>query len=295
MKNTLGLSVKITAWDDINTLPDELKSEKEFSIMEVLGISCLVISVKNSDFQLSTFQKQSRLIQQFCPLTQVICFDRINSYQRKCLIENNQAFIVPDNQIYLPFVGMVLQERFKAASLAGTVLTAMAQYILLFFIFDTTQDYHSKLEISQKLDINLMNVTRGVQELEELSLVETRKKGRSSMVSLVHSKQETLENCRDYLRNPVQRIEYVKPLPWMNELPLAKEARVIEKKEFLERADQLEMVDPNWAKQDEYVKLLVWRYDSTRVTNDKTLDPISLALSSMGDDDKAMEMIIKTL
>lgn len=294
IKNTLGIQAKFMAWADVNTLPDELKRNKEYSLMELLGIRCLVIRMYSSDFQLSVYQRESKNLSEYCNYPQVLCFDRINSYQRKCLIENNQAFIVPDNQIYLPFIGVALQERFKTPSVSSAILTAMAQYILIYFLLDKTQEYHSKLEISQKLDINLMNVTRGVQELIELNLVEEKKKGRSMMVSLVNPPAETLKIAKDYFRSPILRTEYVLPAGWMNELPNAGDALVIEKKKYLEVSDQLKKVDPNWTK-DKYVKLEVWRYDTVRLMDGLRVDPISHALSSMGDDDLAVEMIIDKL
>lgn len=294
IKNTLGLPVEFKSWKDINTLPDELKREREYSLMELLGIRCLVIKMNASDFQLSTFQKDSKRLIEYCDYPQVLCFERINSYQRKCLIENNQAFVVPDNQLYLPFVGVMLQERFKAAQVSGTVLTAMAQYILLFLVLNANQEYYSKLEISQKLDINLMNVTRGVQELEELSLATEKKKGRSSMVTLMDSPKETIKTAKDYLRSPILRTEYVKPLEWMKKLPTTGEAFIIEKKNYLEVADQLDKIDPDWSN-EKFVELQVWRYDSTRLTDSMKVDPISQALALMGDDTTAVEMIIDKL
>lgn len=304
IKNTLGLHVDIQTWNDGNTLPDELKDGKEYFLMEMCGIRCLVVKIAASDFQLSAFQRQSRKIQEYCNYPQVICFDRITAYQRKCMIENKQAFIVPDNQLYMPFLGILLQEHFKAQAIAGRQLTAMAQYILLFFLYDITQKYHSKLEISQELGINLMNVTRGVQELEELSLLITRKKGRSSMVSLLHSKQETLEAARNYLRDPIQRRMFVEQEKWLLDLPMAGRevnenssypVRAMEKKAYLEAANKIKSVDPNWDIGVDYMELQVWRYDPVKFTDGKTVDSISLTLSLLGDSEEAVELNIKKL
>ena len=58
----------------------------------------------------------------------------------------------------MPFLGIALQEHFKAQPIAGTQLTAMAQYILLFFLYEKTNAYYSKMQISQSLGISLMIV-----------------------------------------------------------------------------------------------------------------------------------------
>lgn len=306
IKHTLGLHVDIRMWEDSNTLPDELQKENEYVLMEISNVRCLVIKKQTSDFQLSVYQKERLKIQEFCKYPQVLCFDRITSYQRKCLIESGQSFVVPDNQLYMPFLGIALQEHFKSPIVASQQLTAMAQYILLFFLYDNSQEYHSKLEISQKLDINLMNVSRGVQELEELSLLVTRKKGRSSMVTLAQGKKELFEKAQGYLRNPVQKRMFVKAEEWLLDLPKAGmeanpqndapyRTRAIEKRVYLDTAEQIQSVDPAWDIGVDYLELEVWRYDPKRYTDGTIVDSISHALSLMGDGDTAVEVDIDKL
>lgn len=308
LKNILGIHVDIKAWTDTDTLPDELREEREYYLLEICGITCLVITMLASDFQMSVFMKQKQQLRAYCDLPVVICFDRITSYQRKCLIEGRQAFIVPENQLFMPFLGIALQEHFKAATVAGKQLTAMAQYILLYFIYDKNGGYHSKLGISKELDISLMNVTRGVQELEELGLLVTRKKGRSSMVTMSMERQALLDKAKDYLRNPVQKRLFVKAQDWILALPKAgKEAklvetgslghsiRAIEKRAYLDTADTMTVIDPAWNTQEAYVELEVWRYDPARFTDKHIVDSISLSLSLMGENDNALELNINKL
>lgn len=314
LKYILGLHVDIKTWNDTGTLPDELREEREFYLLEICGITCLVITMSASEFQMSVFMREREQLQAHCGLPIVICFDRITSYQRKCLIEGGQAFIVPDNQLFMPFLGMALQEHFKAQAVAGKQLTAMAQYILLYFIYDKEGGYHSKLEISKDLDISLMNVTRGVQELEELGLLVTRKKGRSSMVTMSMERETLLDKAKPYLRNPVQKRLFVKAEDWILALPPAgREARqadtgsgmesnslgyhirAIEKREYLNTADTMTFIDPAWDTEEPYIELEVWRYDPTRFAGKHTVDSISLSLSFMGEDDNAMELDINKL
>lgn len=314
LKYTLGLHVDIRAWMDTDTLPDELREEREYYLLEICGITCLVITMPASEFQMSVFLKERQQIQERCELPVVICFDRITSYQRKCLIEGGQAFIVPENQLFMPFLGIALQEHFKAAAVAGKQLTAMAQYILLYFIYDKVGGYHSKLDISKDLDISLMNVTRGVQELEELGLLVTRKKGRSSMVTMNMERQTILDKAKNYLRNPVQKRLYVKAEDWILALPkagmeaklvkaglgggkasLGHAIRAIEKREYLKCADTMTSIDPAWNTEEPYIELEVWRYNPTRFSGKHTVDSISLSLSFLGEDDNALELNINEL
>lgn len=309
IKDVLGLKAKIKPLMDYNNLPADL--QKQCKILSVSGVDSLVIYRDSNEFQLSEFQKQSREIREKYDYPIVICFDKITAYQRKCLIENRQPFIVPDNQLYMPYLGIALQEHFKAPNVAGETMTAMAQYILLYFFYQQEQEYYSKLEISKKLDVNLMNVSRGVQELEELSLLETKKKGRSSMVTRAVKEPIALYNkAMPYLRNPVQKKMFVKTEQWLLDLPKSGRdyaydkygvdknsfsTRAIEKKVYLETADKIVQVDPAWDVNIDYMELEVWRYDPTRFTDGNYVDSISYALSLEGDDDMTEKVNINEL
>lgn len=310
LKNTLGMKADIAIWNNSEALPDELRDGRAYSVLEICGVKCLVISIMTDDFQLSSYLKQQKALEQYCDYPFVLCFDRINSYQRKCLIENLQSFIVPENQLYMPFLGIALQEHFKAPAIAGKQLTAMAQYILLYFLYDEENVYHSKLEISQRLEISLMNVTRGVQELEELELLVTKKKGRSSMVTTTLPKRELFERAKPYLRNPVQKRLFVKENEILLALPITGQealcvmnerrgtdhkVRAMEKRVFLDTSETLQVVDPAWDTQVSYVELEVWRYDPMRFTDGSIVDSISLKLSLEGESDKTVEMNINKL
>ncbi len=310
LKNTLGIKADIKIWNNSESLPEELRDGRAYSIMDICGVKCLVISILADDFQLSSYLKQQKALEQYCDYPFVLCFERITSYQRKCLIENLQSFIVPENQLYMPFLGIALQEHFKAPLIAGKQLTAMAQYILLYFLYDEEGVYHSKLEISQKLEISLMNVTRGVQELEELELLVTKKKGRSSMVTTTLPKRELFERAKPYLRNPVQKRLFVKENEILLALPITGQealcaynerrvvehkVRAMEKRVFLDTSNRLQVVDPAWDTQVSYVELEVWRYDPIRFTDGSIVDSISLKLSLEGESDKTVEMNINKL
>lgn len=315
LKYTLGLHVDIQTWNDSKTLPDELRDDKEYMILTVCGVKCLVINENASEFQMTEFLKRKSEMMKYCDYPQVLCFERITSYQRKCLIEGGQAFIVPDNQLYMPFLGIALQEHFKAPAISGQQLTAMAQYILLFFLYnkDETEKYFSKLDISKKLDINLMNVSRSVQELEELSLAETRKKGRSSMVTTA-DRLSLYQKASGYMRNPVQKKLFVRTKDWLLELPVSgmeacsqlwKEefadtkvlhrTRAIEKKKYLKCVQDIQEVDPAWERDADFLELEVWRYDPARFTDGHFVDSVSLALSTMGEADCAVKLNINKL
>lgn len=295
LKNTLGIIADIQTWIPKQKLPAHLSEGTEFFLLTVCGIVSLVLKVNQADFQMQEFQRHKLELRQYCDFQIVLCFDRITSYQRKILIENRQPFIVPDNQLYMPFLGIALQEHFISSTDVGEQMTAMAQFVLLSFLYDKSEDYRSKMDISERLNINLMNVSRSVQELEELGFLQTKKKGRSSMVCTTMNKQALFETAYPMLRDPIQKRLFVRSSPEILKLPLSGEEalwskgygerperkiRAIEKKQFNDTMRDIENVDPNWVTDTEVVELEVWRYSPIMFSNGDFVDTVSLALTS---------------
>lgn len=295
LKNTLGIIADIQTWIPKQKLPAHLSEGTEFYLLTVCGIVSLVLKVNQVNFQMQEFQRHKLELRQYCDFQVVLCFDRITSYQRKILIENRQPFIVPDNQLYMPFLGIALQEHFISATDVGEQMTAMAQFVLLSFLYDKSEDYRSKMDISERLNINLMNVSRSVQELEELGLLQTKKRGRSSMVCSAMNKEDLFKTAYPLLRDPIQKKLFVRSSPEILNLPKSGEEalwskgygekperkiRAIEKKQFNDTMRDIENVDPNWVTDVEVIELEVWRYSPVMFSDGDFVDTISLALTS---------------
>lgn len=313
LKDTLGLNVDLQTWNQINKLPAYLKKDREFMLLRVCGVESLVICVTAAEFQWTLFLKQKAELLEYCKYPIVLCFDKITSYQRKVLITSNQAFIVPDNQLFMPYLGISLQERFIPATEVKDQMTAMAQFILLYFWHQKEGEFCSKLDVSKALDINLMNVSRSVQELEELGLLVTRKKGRSSMVCLPESKSISYEKAYPYLRSPVQREIFVRANKEFLSFPVSGEealfmrritakpvykVRAVDKKYFNEYLKDVESVDPNWESNCELIQLQIWRYapnmfQKAEHPDRNEVDLISLGLSLEGQEVDDINMAIK--
>ena len=114
LNETLGLNAEISPWAEAERLPLYLRNGRKYSRLCIGDTECLLIEVDENSFNLSAFRKQmAKLLAQQDNI--VLCFQHLDSRQRKALIEAQLPFIVPDSQIYLPFLGIVLQERMKSA------------------------------------------------------------------------------------------------------------------------------------------------------------------------------------
>ena len=164
----------------------------------------------------------------------VLWLDTISSYQRNALIKNRISFIVPNSQIFVPEFGMSLREfcmRAEMREQSGKI-PAMTQFLLLYFIYQKKQEKKSQSEIAKCLNMSAMNVSRAVQELQELELLIAHKQGTHKMIEAVACGKELYQLSSEYLQSPVQKKIYVSSQQYNMILPMAGETAL--EKEYAE-------------------------------------------------------------
>lgn len=308
LNQTLGLEATIIPWTEADRFPLYLRNGRKYFLLHIGGVECVLIEADEKNFSLPSFRKQvAKLPGQ--PEHIVLCFKRLESRQRKALIEAQTPFIVPGSQIYLPFLGVILQERMKAVKSAPERFSPSAQLVLLYLIYAPTIQPIRKVDLTKRLDLSAMNVTRAVQELEALALVTVEKAGRSDYVSVVVSSKALYEKALPYMINPVQKRIFVQDKVELASLPLAGESalaersmlappaavcRAIVRKEY-KQLSGVEEIDPAWSNSPDYIQLELWKYDPQVLTDSTGVDVISLSLSLRENGDERVEQAVEEM
>lgn len=308
LNQTLGLEATMIPWAESEQFPLYLRNGKKYFLLHICGVECVLIEADEKNFSLPSFLKQmAKLPGQ--PNHIVLCFKHLESRQRKALIEAQIPFIVPGSQVYLPFLGVVLQERMKSVKPAPKKLSPAAQLILLHFIYEMTGWSACKVDLARRLNLSAMNVTRAVQELEALELVTVEKFGRSDYVSAVDSGKALYEKALPYMIDPVQKRLYVRRSEKFAELPMAGEyalathsmlngpqieCKAISRKKYKE-LDGIEEIDPSWSNSRDYIQLELWKYDPQLLVVYYAVDVISLALSLHKNKDERVEQAVEEM
>lgn len=308
LNQTLGLEATMTPWAEADRFPLYLRSGKKYFLLHIGGVECVLIEADERNFSLPTFRKQmAKLPGQ--PEHLVFCFKHLESRQRKALIEAQIPFIVPGIQVYLPFLGVVLQERMKSAKAAPEKLSPGAQLILLYLIYSPDVQPIRKIDLAKQLKLSAMNVTRAMQELEVLELVTVEKAGRSDYVSAVASGKSLYEKALPYMIDPVQKRIYIQKSDVLSELPVAGEYalaalsmlngpqieyKAISRKKYKE-LDGIEEIDPAWTNSLDYIQLELWKYDPHPLAAYHAVDVTSLALSLRKNRDERVEQAVEEM
>ena len=94
----------------------------------------------------------------------------IDSARRKQLIDQRVAFVVPGNQVYLPFLGVDLLEHFRNARGTSESLSPATQAAFLYALHRRGRGAFSPKEMAAALGYSSMTMSRAFDELEGAGL-----------------------------------------------------------------------------------------------------------------------------
>ena len=127
IERLLRIKVRYRPWQYKGELPYYLLERYEFRKVLLDRVAAVFLYPKGELDQMASVRKQIARIQKAENLPVVIVMDKMSRNQREYLIASGIPFVVPDKQLYLPFMGIVLQEKFDAAPLPIEKLQPSAQ------------------------------------------------------------------------------------------------------------------------------------------------------------------------
>lgn len=308
LNQTLGLTATMIPWKEADQFPLYLRDGRKYSLLRIGGVECVLIEADEKKFSLPTFCRQMAKLPAE-PAYIVLCFKHLNSRQRKALIEAQMPFIVPGSQVYLPFLGIVLQERMKPVKIAPERFSPASQLLLLYLIYEPAAQPIRKVDLAKRLELSAMNVTRAVQELEVLELVTVEKSGRSDYVSALDSGKSLYKKALPHMVDPAQKRIYVKDGIEFASLPLAGESALAERsmlafpavacraisRKAYKQLSGVEEIDPAWSGSLDYIQLELWKYDPKILAGGTGVDVISLTLSLRESSDERVEQSVEEM
>ena len=307
LRDYIGLSVNETVWHAENKLPRYLRHKRHYSVLEIENARLLLVHVKESEFSIQSFIKQLDKLKEYWSEDIVLVLDRLSAYQRKALIQQKQAFIVPSTQFYIPRLGIALQE-----TQAPSILTkkkqfsGCTQFIFLYLLYHSEEFPMTKTELAQRTSSNAMTITRAIQEMSQFGLAHCERRGRSDYVSPACTGKALWEKSKPYLINPVRDKVYVQKNDTLNSEPISGEealselsmlspppisVRAIDRKVYKAKTN-LTFVNPSWEITTDYTQLEIWSYDPRLHSHNGYVDLVSLYASFKDSPDERVEEAI---
>ena len=313
LQKTLGLQADTAPWGDSKRLPMLFRNKYDFHFCGLLNAQILLMLAESDNADTpATIKKHVDKVMAISACEVVYVSETIAPHNRNRLIKHKVSFIVPENQMYLPVLGMDLREHIRnVRKPAERTFSPATQAVVLNAIYfrHGVDDYVTPLELAKRLDYTKMTLSRVVDELEATSLVEVRTQWKERRFRFPMGGRQLWGKARPFMRSPTKRTVAVIEPPNEVDCHLAGESALSEytmlappaqptyamttkkwKKLYANRNDE-----PRNVPEDDVVTIEIWHYLPFNTGNVGCVDPLSLLLSITDVTDERVEAALEEL
>lgn len=310
LKETLGIDVRPKQWLGAGNLPIFLRNRYVFFKVRILGMPCLVMATKEKTEQTpATIQKHMLQVRKKCQEEVIYVQQKVTAYNRKRLVQHKIPFVVPLNQLYLPFLGIDLREHFKNMRETETHFSPSTQVVVLYYLSQNGQFRLTPKTLANELGYSMMTMTRALDELDGTGLCTIVMEGRERVLRFNRDKKQVWETALQRLRSPVKKRLWVKTF---SNKPFGMKAGLSALAHYSNLAGPLNPVialdGKQWktVKTNDDVMILdiaetsasafeVWRYSPKLFANKGVVDRFSLFLSTREDNDERVQSALEEM
>lgn len=309
LETNLHEGVAVYPIQDKPSMPAYLSYGRVFYRVAIKGFSFTVIALSEHDsFDVSALNGQYRRFTKIFDNNVVFLFSDMDRRKQNALISRAIPFICMPYQLYLPFLGIVLSDRFQNRLMIKTEkMMPVSQKVFLYLLYYVKGQSISKYIAAEALGLNRMDVTRASRQLEAMGLIRNERKGREVWMSTCGVGRGLWLDAKGHMIDPVRkevtvtRTSLPKPVFASGETALSGQTMlappripVYACKNDTSRMKTIEIIDPRWT-EEEYVTLQIWKYDPAPFASDGCVDPISLLCSIKYDGDERLQEAIGEL
>lgn len=300
LKQALDINVTYSPWPKQNTLPYLLSDRYNFQIANLDTTNALFVYPKDDIESIPAIKKHVALIAKYTSIPIVLILNKCDARDRKELITNKISFIVENQQIYLPFMSILLQERFSSYATRLDALLPSAELLLFYYIYSKKRELEMS-QLSNRLELSAMSISRATKQLEELGLIKTYKNGVNKIITSELYGEELYRKAENCLRSPVKKVGYIEKgiikdgykagisalaeysmlnYPKVNTIATLKAPKELEQSLVNEEAE---------------LCVEVWSYNPALLANNGVVDVLSLHQSLKGESDERVESAVEQL
>jgi DNA-binding MarR family transcriptional regulator len=211
LKETLDIDADPKQWLGASNLPIFLRNMYAFFEIRIFEIPCLVMAMKDKTEQTpATIQKHMIQVRKKWQDEVIYVQQKVTAYNRKRLIQHKIPFVVPVNQMYLPFLGIDLREHFKNIRETEASFSPSTQVVVLYYL---SKNGHLRLTpktLASELGYSIMTMTRALNELDGAGLGTIDMEGRERVLRFNRDKKQVWETAFERLHSPVKKRLWVK-------------------------------------------------------------------------------------
>ena len=306
---TLGIQIVLYPWKVTDSLPAYLRESYQFYSMRFQGRECVFMAGReNVPLTPAVISKQVEQVRMKCGQEVVYGAEAITAYDRKRLIEQKVPFVIPGNQMYLPFAGLDLRKHLHAIRLKKPIFSPATQMLVLYVLYQKEAAPLTPAKMAGVLGFSAMTMTRAFDELEGEGIGEHSVAGKRRCIVFTESKKVLWAKVLPFLRTPVQARVSVMSLP-MNNTVLAGASALARFTMLNEPGFKTVAITPReWmALKREHkdieipfpekgsVEIEIWKYSPQHFVREGCVDRLSLYLSLKDSSDERVQLALENL
>ena len=308
LEQYFGCEVRIREYRDKLSLPIFM-TMRDIAMVEIYGVNFAIVDVvKETELSVAAMKKQKTKYEEAlqCPVAYKVALNSVS--MRNALVKNGVSFVDLPGNVFLPFMGIVLQDVYRKQLVKADKMMPATQMVFLELLYMNDEESALKSEVANKLNLTKTSITRATAQLEKMGLIQQMKSRTEISIQRNCSRREYYENAKAYLINPMQKVITIMrqeaafesfeagetALSQLSELnpPRIEECAIYKGEEVI---DQLEIVDARYEDQDDCLNVQLWKYNPSYFAREGRVDPVSLACTFKGNEDERIEMCIEEL
>lgn len=304
IEKMLGVKVNHGPWAMSGKLPYYLTERYQMESVAIGSVHTIFLYPKGELEQIGTLQKHISRIQKEEQLPVVLVLAAVNRHRRNALLDAHIPFVVPEKQLYLPFLGTYLQERFDAETPAAETLSPAAQVLFFYYLYQREPElYISRVQFPY----TPMTISRAARQLVQTGLFAERKDGVQKVLFSSLPPKDLFLQMRPRLINPVRERGFL-PAAEVDEAFFDAGESALAQKTMLNPpvipcyavdGKNRRVLHPCDVEPGKYAAVELWRYDPKMLSKDGTVDSLSLIVSLDASDERLEieieELLNKTL
>ena len=220
----------------IDAIPDPVEFpetpyflRKQFDFCKITALDkelCLLLSKRRnlSDHLFQEIKSACSFIHGISGSMPVFVFPAMSKQERVELVRQKIAFIVPDTQMFIPFLGLDFSDRIPLmAPLRKEKLRPAAQALIIQQLLTGELNGLTVNQASAVMGFSAMGTLRAANQLDELGICKLAFDGYRKTLSFQANRKELWEKSKPHLRNPVTKTIPVEDDSALAGFPLAGE------------------------------------------------------------------------
>lgn len=207
MKETISkllhLNIEEKALPDLDILPLYLKGGYDIKVYSIAEADVLFIRPRQQ-ITITALDKQRQQLQRLTGLRCVVYGDIYTHYRRERMIELGIPFFYGKDNMYLPFLGVMLGKNKSFQLPEVNKFSASTQKMILTAIYEHWCEV-STLEISERMGMSRATAARCLTELQALDIPVVELRGKTKYYIFEGTGRQLYEMCRTFLQNPIHK------------------------------------------------------------------------------------------